>query len=272
MLIVNIFIELCVEGCLRKNYCIFVAESIDMSEITVIVSLILLCTGASFVQRVCGFGFGVFIMTMLPYLCPSYGEATTLSGILSALQSLYVLLVLYRLVDWKRLILISLSFTLFSFFAIKFVASATDSILKILLGIVLILLSLYFLFVSPKLQVKPTKTLQVSMGALSGIMGGLFGMHGPPAVIYFLAVEVNKYRYMAVCQAYFLLTNIIMTFFRAQNGFLTPFVGWGCLYACVGVVIGSFLGRKVFDKLPTEKLRNVIYIYMIFSGIVAIVF
>lgn len=239
-------------------------------SIWVIVLLILLCTGASFVQRVCGFGFGVFIMTMLPYLCPSYGEATTLSGILSAMQSLYVLFVLYKLVDWKHLWLILLSCTVFSYLAIQFVASATDSLLKILLGVVLILLSLYFLFISPKLQLRPSKTLQVSMGALSGVMGGLFGMHGPPAVIYFLSVEQSKYRYMAVCQAYFLLTNLIMTFFRAQNGFVTSFVGWGVLYSCAGVVFGSYIGKKVFEKIPSEKLRIVIYIYMIFSGIVAI--
>ena len=42
--------------------------------------LFLLSIGASFVQRTTGFGFGIFIMTMLPTLMPSYGEATTLSG------------------------------------------------------------------------------------------------------------------------------------------------------------------------------------------------
>lgn len=236
----------------------------------VILALTLLSVGASFVQRVCGFGFGVFIMTMLPYFCPSYGEATTLSGLLSAAQSLWVLIFLYKYVDWKQLIVISLSFTVFSFFAIQFVAQATDSILKILLGVVLILLGLYFLFVSPQLQVKPTKTLQVSMGALSGVMGGLFGMHGPPAVIYFLASSSTKERYMAICQAYFLLTNIVMTVFRARNGFLTPFVGWGWLAAAAGLFIGSYLGSKVFNLISSEKLRKIIYIYMIISGVIAI--
>lgn len=240
--------------------------------ITLVLELILLCTGASFVQRVCGFGFGVFIMTMLPFLCNSYGEATTLSGLLSAIQSLWILFTLYKLVDWKKLILITISFAIFSFFAIQVVAkyNQDDSILKILLGIVLILLSLYFLFVSPKIQVKPTKHLQVSMGALSGVLGGLFGMHGPPAVIYFLSVEPTKYRYMAVCQAYFLLTNIIMTFFRAQKGFLTVDVLWGVLFACLGIVIGSYLGRKVFDKISIEKLRKIIYVYLIISGVLVI--
>jgi len=61
-----------------------------------------------------------------------------------------------------------------------------------------------------------------------------------------------------------------MTIFRAQNGFLTPDVGYSWLYACIGVVIGSFIGKKVFDKISAEKLRLIIYIYMIISGIVAI--
>ena len=41
----------------------------------------------AFVLRVCGFGFGVFTMAWLPYLLPSYGEATTLSGILANRKS-----------------------------------------------------------------------------------------------------------------------------------------------------------------------------------------
>lgn len=239
-------------------------------SISTIALLILSCTGASFIQRVSGFGFGVFIMTILPYICPSYGEATTLSGLLSATQSLYVLLFMWRLVDWKKILLILTSFTVLSYIAIQFVAIVEDSILKILLGIFLILLSLYFLFFNSNIHVKPTKTLQISMGAASGVLGGFFGMHGPPAVIYFLASESDKNRYMAICQAYFFLTNVIMTIFRAQNGFLTPDVGYSWLYACIGVVIGSFIGKKVFDKISAEKLRLIIYIYMIISGIVAI--
>ena len=39
--------------------------------------------GAAIVQRVSGFGFGIFIMTVLPYLMPTYGEALTLSGTLA---------------------------------------------------------------------------------------------------------------------------------------------------------------------------------------------
>ena len=44
---------------------------------SILIAIFILSIGASFVQRTTGFGFGIFIMTMLPYFMPTYGEATT---------------------------------------------------------------------------------------------------------------------------------------------------------------------------------------------------
>ena len=49
---------------------------------SVVIAIFLLNIGASFVQRTTG--FGIFIMTMLPFFLPTYGEATTLSGLLAS--------------------------------------------------------------------------------------------------------------------------------------------------------------------------------------------
>ncbi|MBR4619364.1 MAG: sulfite exporter TauE/SafE family protein [Salinivirgaceae bacterium] len=237
---------------------------------TAIILLIVFCTGASFVQRVSGFGFGIFIMTMLPHLMPSYGEATTLSGMLSAAQSLYVLVAIYRLIDWKRVIPILLTFLVVSFFAVQYVSMASDTHLKHLLGLILLVMSAYFLIISDKIHLRPTIPIQLSMGTLSGVMGGLFAMQGPPAVLYFVASESDKERYLAQTQVYFFIGNVFMTVYRAQCGFCTPLVGWCWLYALVGVVIGSWIGKKVFDRIPSPALRKVIYAYMAVSGIVAL--
>ena len=52
---------------------------------SIVLSIFLLSIGASFIQRTTG--FGIFIMTMLPFLMPTYGEATTLSGLLAITTS-----------------------------------------------------------------------------------------------------------------------------------------------------------------------------------------
>lgn len=232
--------------------------------------LVLFCTGASFVQRVSGFGFGIFIMTALPFIMPSYGEATTLSGLLSAAQSLYVLVSFCRFVAWRRLLFILLAFVVTSFFAVEYVAAVSDSCLKRLLGVALVLLSLYFLMMDGKVSLRPSVKVQFSAGALSGVLGGLFGMQGPPAVLYFMASEKDKNSYMAMTQLYFLVGNLVMTVFRARNGFLTAAVGEAWLFAIAGVVVGSFFGKRVFDRVSADKLRKIVYFYMLVSGMVAV--
>ncbi|MBP5683506.1 MAG: hypothetical protein J6X05_09735, partial [Bacteroidales bacterium] len=93
----------------------------------------------------------------------------------------------------------------------------------------------------------------------------------PAAVVYFLSCEKTKEGYLAIAQAYFVITNIYMTFFRAEYGFVTPTVGISLLYALPGIVIGILLGQKVFNRINQQTLKKVIYFYMIVAGVVQIV-
>ena len=50
--------------------------------------IFLLATIASFIQRVSGFGFGIFVMMFFPFFLPTYGESVMLSGLLSGSTAL----------------------------------------------------------------------------------------------------------------------------------------------------------------------------------------
>ena len=91
-----------------------------LSSIALIVLFALL---ASLIQRVSGFGFGIFIMTVLPHLLPSYAEATALSGLLAIVASLGPAVVMYRHLEWKKLLPILITFIVVSFL---FVRSSKD--------------------------------------------------------------------------------------------------------------------------------------------------
>jgi uncharacterized membrane protein YfcA len=145
--------------------------------------IFLLSIGASFVQRTTGFGFGIFIMTMLPFLMPSYGEATTLSGLLAITTSAVIVWRLREHVIWKRLWTILLTFIIVSTIAIFALKRIEDHTLRQILGVALILISIYFALFSQKIKLPTTKRVQVGAGTLSGLMGGFFVMQGPPAVL-----------------------------------------------------------------------------------------
>ena len=118
---------------------------------SIVLSIFLLSIGASFIQRTTGFGFGIFIMTMLPFLMPSYGEATTLSGLLAITTSAAIVWRLRDYVTWQRIWPILLTFILVSTIAIFALTRIEDHILRRILGVALILISIYFMLFSQRL-------------------------------------------------------------------------------------------------------------------------
>lgn len=238
---------------------------------TTIIILFLFTLLASSVQRVTGFGFGIIVMTMFPYLLPSYGEATALSGLLAVVTAMLPALRTVRFVPWKKLIPILLTFLVVSFFAVHVVTRVDSADLKHVLGGVLIVISLYFFFLNDRIRIRPTVPLQVGLGSLSGVMGGLFAMQGPPAVIYFMSAASDKREYIALTQWYFFSGNLMMSLFRARAGLVTPSVLEGWLVSVPAVLAGLWIGAKLFDKIRIEVLRKTVYVFLGLSGVAAIV-
>ena len=235
---------------------------------TTIISIFLLSILASFIQRTTGFGFGIFIMTVLPYLLPSYGEATTLSGLLAMTTSLIVSFRMRKYLNWHHLLPILITFIIISAIAIFCLKQMDDVLLRRILGVVLILTSIWFTFFSERIRLKTNLNTQIGAGTLSGLMGGFFGMQGPPAALYFISSEHDKDRYMALAQTYFFFGNLSMLIVRAYNGFLTSAVGYGYLYGIGGVAIGMTIGGYVFRHLSNKVFKYVVYAYIGISGLI----
>jgi uncharacterized membrane protein YfcA len=237
---------------------------------TSLIYLILLAAGASFVQRTIGFGFGIFIMTVLPFLMPSYGEAVTLSGLLSLTSATVVMVKYLKYVTWKRMIPIVAAFVMFSTIAISLLDRIEGQAMRVILGIMLVLISLYFSFFKDKLQkiIRPTKGWQFGAGTASGIMGGLFGMHGPPVVLYLISSEPDKDHYMGMIQTYAVITNIAMLIVRAFAGYVTPAVGGAYLYGLAGLAMGVIAGNWAYRRIPGKLFTYIVYAYIGVCGLV----
>ena len=237
---------------------------------TSLIYLILLAAGASFVQRTIGFGFGIFIMTVLPFLMPSYGEAVTLSGLLSLTSATVVMVKYLKYVTWKRMIPIVAAFVIFSTIAIFLLDRIEGQAMRVILGIMLVLISLYFSFFKDKLQkiIRPTKGWQFGAGTASGIMGGLFGMHGPPVVLYLISSEPDKDHYMGMIQTYAVITNIAMLIVRAFAGYVTPAVGGAYLYGLAGLAMGVIAGNWAYRRIPGKLFTYIVYAYIGVCGLI----
>lgn len=232
--------------------------------------LVLISFGGSFVQRVTGFGYGIFVMMFLPGLLGSSIETAAVSGLISCCTCLYNAIRLRSSIRWKLALPAVAAALLIIPVAVSYSASAPEELMRRLLGAALILLSIYFLFFSGKVRLRPTVLGGMAAGAMGGVLGGMFSMGGPPIVLYLIQAVPDKTAYFATLQAYFAVTNLYTTANRAVNGIVTARVlGWFAV-AVVGSLIGNHIGGKLFDKLDSAKMKRLVYLGMIVSGITMI--
>lgn len=247
------------------------ARKWDLLELFEFIMLILVGMGAGFVQRVSGFGLGIFAMMFLPYFSPSHTAAAAISTLFSCVTSTYNAVRYRKNVKYKTVLPMIAAAMVTIPIAVHFSSVVSGNIFKILLGIILVVLSVYFLAFSKRIKLKPTVLNGAVAGGVSGVLSGLFSTGGPPAVLYLSNAAVDNITYFSTIQFYFCFTNLYSVVMRAVSGIINMQV---LLFAAVGIfgcMIGDFIGRRVFDKLDLHKLKLIIYMGMIISGVLMIV-
>ncbi len=231
----------------------------------------LLCVGitllGAFTQRVSGFGLGIVVMTVSPFLFPTFGEATALAGLISLLSTTYLTVRYRKSIRWRLVLWPLVAFIPVNFLAIRLVAEADIRLLKAALGVLLVLLSIYFIGFSQRLRIKANTATGLISGGLSGLLGGAFSMGGPPIVVYLLAAtEEDTTAYLATIQCVFALTGYVATAGRIVGGFVTPRVLLLLPVALAGMALGNLLGGRVYRRLNAQTLRWCVYGFMAVAG------
>ena len=234
------------------------------------ISLFLIGIGAGFVQRVSGFGLGIFAMVFLPHFMPAQ-NAASISCLFSCVTSTYNAIRYRKNIAYRTALPMVVAALVTIPIAVYFSRKISGHSFHVLLGIVLILLSLYFLAFHKRVKMEPTIRNGILAGTIGGTLNGLFSTGGPPIVLYLSCATTNKDIYFATIQFYFCFTNLYATTMRALNGILNTEI---LLYAAVGVIgcmAGDCVGRIVFDRLDGDKLKRIIYFGMIVSGVLMLI-
>ena len=232
----------------------------------------LLTIVASFIQRVSGFGFGIFVMMFFPFFLPTYGESVMLSGLLAGSTALMIAVRNWKYIRWRLMGLVTFFNVLFSFVATEYMRGMSNDSLKQCLGVVLILIALYFLFGEGRMgRMFKSRPAQVTIGSISGVMGGMFAMPGPPLVLYCISTLEDKREYVTTLQAFSVVFNVFYTIFRIKVGFYSDDLSLWWVAGVGGAIIGSSLGSRCFELISNRMLKLIVYAMMIISGVVAII-
>lgn len=147
-----------------------------------------------------------------------------------------------------------------------------ETFVKIVLGILIILYALYSLFnkASKKQSKENSKLWLFICGFLSGVLGGAYGLNGPPLVVYGKLQNWSAKHFRATLQAYFLPASLIGAIGYYAKGLITTEVNQYFLYSLITAVPAIFLGRYLNHKINGNSFYKYAYWSLIAIGFVLI--
>ncbi len=143
-----------------------------------------------------------------------------------------------------------------------------ENITKAILGLLIILYSVYSLFSKNEFKLKTDNKIWLFIcGFLSGILGGAYGLNGPPLVIYGNLRGWTAKTFRATLQAYFLPASMIGMFGYWYKDLWSWTVTYYFLIAIPVIVPAVFLGRFFNNRLKDGTFLKYVFVGLIFIGI-----
>jgi uncharacterized membrane protein YfcA len=221
---------------------------------------------ATLVRSTFGFGEALFAVPLLALRVP-LAVATPLAVLLSITIAAAVVAQDFRSVHVRSAGWLLFA-TLFGIpLGLLLLTEGHERLLKGSLGCLIFLFAIYFLLGKkpPELGEQAHVALFVC-GFLAGVLGGAYGMNGPPLVMYGAMRRWSPQQFRATLQGYFLPASLIGMAGYTVAGMWTLAVTRYYLLSLIAVVPAIFLGRFINRRLRGEAFLHYVYVALAVIG------
>lgn len=220
------------------------------------------------------FGFGESLVAVpLFVLCIPLDIAVPLSVLISIFVALVVVIQDHKEIHFNSAKWLIVYAILGIPFGLLILLYGNEYWVKIGLGLLIIGYSSYTMLAKNALQLEHDSRLWLFIcGFLSGVLGGAFGLNGPPLVLYGNARKWSAKHFRATLQAYFLAASFIGIAGYAIKGLLGWVVIRYFLITLPAVIPAIFLGRYCNRKLHGANFFKYVYWGLIVIGSLLIIF
>jgi uncharacterized protein len=220
---------------------------------------------ATVIRSAFGFGEALVAVPLLALVIP-----VEVAAPLAVLVSITVAGVIV-VQDWHKVHVHSAKWLVLStFFGIPLglllLTAVAETVVKAILGLVIIAFSSYCLLVRKPLELKDDK-LAWAFGFVGGVLGGAYGMNGPPLVIYGSLRRWSPEYFRATLQGYFLPASIVGMAGYWLAGLWVWEVTEYFLFSLPAVLAAILLGRWIHQRLKNRRFLIYIHLGLIAVGI-----
>jgi hypothetical protein len=222
---------------------------------------------AAFIRGFTGFGLAVVGVPLLSlFFAPA--EIVPSIMILAIIAGLQLIPKIWRSVDWKLLLPTVLGAAIGTPLGTWLLAGVSADWMRVLIGLAVLTASgavqLGFRFAQ-----RPHATVSAGFGAIAGLTGGAAAMPGPSVIFLFLAMPI-AHEVGRASLILFFQVSAVMSAVSATFGGLMQLHALILGAALVpAMLIGNWLGDRVFDKASAKTYRRVVVLLLAALGAVA---
>jgi uncharacterized protein len=233
---------------------------------TTTVYVILVLCAATLVRSIFGFGEALVAVPLLAIRLP-----INVAAPLAVLVSITIALLIV-LQDWRHIHLRSTIWLVFpTLFGIPLgLAALTQGnyrVVKAVLAVIIMAFSAYALIgrKPPELH-RDSRLWLFACGFLAGVLGGAYGMNGPPLAIYGAMRRWSAQHFRATLQGYFLPASLIGMSGYWLAGLWVPAVTHYFLLSLPLTVPAILFGRTVNRRLHGDSFLKYVHVGLILIG------
>lgn len=224
---------------------------------------------ATLIRSAFGFGEALVAVPLLALLMP-----VEIAAPLAVLLSITVAGIVV-IQDWRKIHVASAGWLIFfSLFGIPvgllLLRTAAETVIKAILGVIIIAFSMYCLFSRMQFELK-TDRLAWVFGFGAGVLGGAYGMNGPPLVVYGSLRRWSPEHFRATLQGYFLPASMIGMCGYWLADLWVPAVTRYYLLSLPWALGAVFLGRVVNQRLDGRRFQRYVHSGLIVIGAVLLI-
>lgn len=226
-----------------------------------------LTIAASAVGTITGFGISTVMVPIVLFFYP-LPETLLLVGVIHWFGDLWKMFLFKQGINWKILLFFGIPGILTGILGAYLVLKLPEVLLSQIVGGLLIAYVI-FLALRPKFKLHPSALVAIAGGAGSGFLGGISGVGGGALrAVVLTAFNLPK--------AIYIFTSGLLGFVIDASRIATYFFGGtriagnlllGFLIFIPASFLGAKMGKAIADKIPQEKFRLVIAIFLFAVGV-----
>jgi uncharacterized membrane protein YfcA len=221
---------------------------------------------ATLIRSTIGFGEALIAVPLLALRIP-ITEAAPLAVAISVIVAGVILVQDWRHVQFRSALWLVVS-SLFGIpLGLLLLAKGNDSLVRSLLGLTIIAFSVYSLTAKTRLHLKTDRRPWLLLaGFVSGILGGAYGMNGPPLAVYGALRRWSPQHFRATLQGYFLPVSLAGLLGYAALGLWSRQLTIDLLISLPGTLLATVLGRSLNARIRGTGFLTIVYVGLIVIG------